>query len=232
LEKTQTEERVKRVSLLVSLAGLWIVCSCTPEDSERCGDGFIYDDGECIALDTDTDTFPYEEVQTIGSACTCQGPDCAQMDVPVPAAETIIGCDDTPDDWTGGVRVCLRTYTGDMAPSTYFANGYCSVMAVRCTGDDLICGSAEVGQFTSMTACPAGTVLLESTVEVSVQSMSATIENKICAAGCATDEDCRTTETDPVLDDEPTQYQCVDRSGVTFCYDPRNLSPGDAATSF
>ena len=169
--------------------------------------------------------------QDIGSACSCEGDECQQAGVPKPASGTIVGCDDVPADWTGADRVCLRTYEGPLATNTYFANGYCSLMATRCTGADLICSSAVFGDYDAMTSCPAGTVLLESSQEVDVFGQQATIGSKTCAAGCSGDDDCRGGEPDPVVD-EVTQYACIDKDGVKFCYDPRNLPADYTATAF
>jgi len=38
-------------------------------------------------------------------------------------------------------------------------------------------------------------------------------------------------EPDPVVD-EVTQYACIDKDGVKFCYDPRNLPADYTATAF
>ena len=169
--------------------------------------------------------------QVIGSACTCTGSDCDQMGVPKPASGTIVGCDDVPTDWTGAAQVCLRTYEGTLATNTYFANGYCSLMATQCTGADLICNSAVFGEYDNMTTCPQGTVMVEASQDVDVFGNTATIDNKNCVATCESDADCRTGEHDPVVD-EDTQYQCIDKDGVKFCYDPRNLPDVYTATAF
>jgi hypothetical protein len=83
-----------------------------------------------------------------------------------------------------------------------------------------------------MTSCPAGSVMISDTQNVDVFGQQATIQNKTCVRTCAGNADCRTGETDPVLANEAAQYQCVDKGGVKFCYDPRNLSSSYTATSF
>ncbi|HUU03184.1 MAG TPA: hypothetical protein VM425_17255 [Myxococcota bacterium] len=169
--------------------------------------------------------------QGIGSACSCDGQECEQTGVPKPADGTILGCDDIPIDWTGGARVCMRTYEGALATNTYFANGYCGLMATKCTGADLICNSAVFGDYDNMTACPQGSVMLVASQDVDVFGYQATIDNKTCVAACESNADCRTGEHDPVVDDA-TQYQCIDKDGVKFCYDPRNLPDTYTATAY
>jgi hypothetical protein len=181
--------------------------------------------------DTDVDG-NVAQGQWIGSACSCTGQGCDQMGVPVPNGGTIEGCDDVPTDWTGGDKACMRSYGGDFANNTYFANGYCSLMATACEGDSLICDSAVMGDFAAMTECPAGTVMIQDTQEVTVMTATATLQNKNCAITCTGAGQCREDEVDPVFNDEPTQYECIDKNGVQFCFDPRNLSPDYTATEF
>jgi hypothetical protein len=127
--------------------------------------------------------------------------------------------------FVGADLVCLRSYAGALATHTYFANGYCGLMSTFCDGDDMICDSAEFGDYDTMDGCPAGYVLIEFSQDVTVFSIyNATISNKICAKTCTEDDQCRTDETDPIWDGAATQYTCVDdKDPVKFCYDPRNL---------
>lgn len=167
----------------------------------------------------------------VGSACECTGQGCDNMSVPVPNGGTIVGCDDVPTQ-TGAELVCMQTYSGGLATDTWFANGFCSLMATTCTGAALICDSAVFGDYDTMVACPAGMVMIEDTQEVDVFNNQATIQNKLCAPSCTTSADCREGEEDPKLYDEVTQYQCVDKGGVKFCYDPRNLGTTYTVTQF
>jgi hypothetical protein len=105
-------------------------------------------------------------------------------------------------------------------------------MATTCTGAALICDSAVFGDYATMTSCPAGSVMISDSQAVDVLGQQATIQNKLCVRACAGNGDCRTSETDPALNDEATQYQCIDKGGVKFCYDPRNLSASYTATAF
>ncbi|MDX9720803.1 MAG: hypothetical protein RBU37_08640 [Myxococcota bacterium] len=173
--------------------------------------------------------------QWLGAPCQCEsvpGNDCDQMGVPLPNGGQKNGCDNVPDSWTGADKVCLRSYGGSLANKTYFANGYCSLMATSCSGSELICGSAVMGSYEQMVACPAGGVLVSGSQAVSVFGQNATVQNKTCANPCETSDDCRSNETDPALQNQPTQYQCIDKDGVKFCYDPRNLSGEYTATQF
>jgi hypothetical protein len=168
----------------------------------------------------------------LGEDCTCTGAACAQMGVPKPASGTIVGCEQVATGVAGTALVCLRSYGGDLATKTYFANGYCALMATTCTGASLICDSAVFGDYASMTSCPTGSVMISDSQAVDVFGQQATIQNKVCARACAGNGDCRTGETDPALNNEAAQYQCIDKGGVKFCYDPRNLSGSYTATSF
>ena len=51
-------------------------------------------------------------------------------------------------------------------------------------------------------------------------------------SGCDSNDDCRNNETDPELSNEATQYHCIDKDGVKFCQDPRNLSEDYTALAF
>ena len=167
-----------------------------------------------------------------GDACHCEGNGCQQAGVPKPASPTIVGCDNVPANVTGAALVCLQTYTGSLATNTYFANGYCGLQATTCTGASLICSSAVWGDYPNMTSCPAGTALLTDSVDVTVFGQNATIQTKVCARGCTGAGQCREAETDPADNDSATQYQCMDKGGVKFCYDPRDLGPNYTAVAF
>jgi hypothetical protein len=185
--------------------------------------------------DTDTDTDADSDTDAdlgLGSSCSCEGDGCETLGVPVPNGGTIIGCDDVPTDLAGTELVCLRSYEGGMGTSTYFANGYCSLMSATCEGDSMICNNAEFGDFDSHTACPEGSVMLESSQDVSVLTWSATVTNKNCVRPCTgIDGECREGEYDPDLE-EDSQYACLDQDSVMFCYDPRNLAETYTATQF
>lgn len=185
-----------------------------------------------LFIDARYDAPPAVENQALGSDCSCSGADCDQVGVPKPAAGMIVGCDLVPTNWPGGARACFRSYDGIFATKTYFANGYCSIVATECAGAALICGSAVFGDYSGLIACPAHTVLIEDTQQVNVAGQMATVRTKLCAASCTHASDCRAGEVDPIHNNETTQYNCQDRSGVKFCYDARNLGASYTATAF
>src|SRR5512133_2108501 len=119
-------------------------------------------------------------MDSLGGDCTCEGSDCVNTGVPVPSGGdngTIVGCGDVATDVTGAELVCLKTYDGNLANKTYFANGYCALQATQCDGDDIICNTAVWGDYAGMTSCPAGSVLVAATTEASVMGIyNATID--------------------------------------------------------
>ena len=63
--------------------------------------------------------------------------------------------------------------------------------------------------------------------------MQATVDSKVCVPLCTGAEgECRPGETDPLLGDEASQYQCCEVDGVQFCYDPRNLTGTETVEAF
>jgi hypothetical protein len=172
----------------------------------------------------------------LGAPCVCEGEACSTFGVPQPNRGAILGCAEVPASYGGGQKVCLRSYVGERANPTYFANGYCALMATQCEGSSLICSNARFGDHAAMTRCPPGSVRIEATEHVRVElgllgTHTATLQTRICAAACQDDSACRVGEYDPVLD-APGQYQCVLEDGVGCCYDPRSLSPEHALTAF
>ncbi len=214
--------------ILISLS----LISCVLTQDDRCGDGYDFFEGACHV---DTGEAPDTGVVSdlvIGSSCSCQGDECDVFGAPSPTGGTINGCDDVPTDWPGGLRACLRSYEGTAGNDSYFANGYCSLMAANCEGNAMICGLATIGDYDAMSACPDQTVLVITTTKIDYSGMQATVDSKRCAKLCAGNEECRTDEVDPLLGDSPTQYQCIDRDGVKFCFDPRSLPEEYTATEF
>ena len=227
-----------RMQLVFTVVGSLLVglVACSPEDTaaDRCGGDYEFVDGGCVDTgqsaggdaDGDGDT---DEGGWIGAPCSCAGDGCDQMGMPVPTGGTISGCEGVPGDWTGAELACLRTNASGVGEPSWFANGFCTVMAVECEGASTICDGSDVGSFDSMTACPAGSALITGSVELTVMGQTATITSKLCAPSCDDVGECREDETDPALDGEPSQYECHELDGARFCYDPRNL--GDDATA-
>jgi hypothetical protein len=170
-------------------------------------------------------------IQGLGSPCTCEGPECEQMGFPDPTGGPIIGCDDVPTNIPGAELACMRTYQSDIA-NTFFANGYCSLIATQCTAMPMVCDALIFGDYDNMTSCPAGSVMITDIQLFVIMEFEVPIPTKNCAASCQSSNECREEEVDPVLGNEPTQYDCLDYDGVKFCYDPRNLSGEYTATQF
>ena len=226
---------------VVGLLLFWSVASCTPANQDRCGKGFEYIDGGCFktsAGDADTDGDGDADGDSgapaangIGAPCSCTGDGCAIMGMPIPTGGAIVGCDDVPKSWPGAVLACMRSYNGDSSTSMYFANGFCTLEASQCQGSTTVCQMAQVGSYADMTGCPKGSVMLTASGQVSTPAGNATIDNKMCAPSCSGNGDCRDSETDPVFNNEKTQYQCIDKNGTRFCDDPRNLKGDYTVTS-
>jgi hypothetical protein len=126
----------------------------------------------------------------------------------------------------------MRSYNGGLGPNTYFANGYCSLFGTKCTGEAFLCDSATFGDYAAFTACPAGSVMVKDTQQLDIMGYQATLDNKNCAKGCTADADCRTGETDSVYNGAASQYACLDKGGVKFCFDPRDLTNAYTAEQF
>lgn len=218
--------------------------SATMVDTATVADTATIPDSATTLPDTasDTDTADVGGTDTvtvgdgnIGASCSCSDAACEMAGVPIPnGGDAIVGCDGVPTDHAGA-RVCLRSYAGETVTKTYFANGYCALQSIgNCVGADLVCGSASFGDYATMTSCPAGTVMIEMNVETSMAGglLSATMDSRACVKSCTTDAECRVGETDAAFGGEVSQYGCIDKDGVKFCYDPRNLSDTYSATLF
>jgi hypothetical protein len=226
-----------RSTLLLILAPATILLGpvgCSPEDTDedRCGGDYAYIDGGCIdtaAGDTDSGS---SANGWLGAPCACTGDECEMMGMPMPTGGTITGCENVPTPWTGAELGCMQTNASGLGPESWFANGYCTLMAVDCEGDATLCDDGDVGDLSAMTACPAGSAMLTGSGELDVMGFSAVLTSSLCAPLCETNDDCRVGETDPDLGGEPSQYECHELDGVRFCYDPRNLSDDATAVAY
>jgi hypothetical protein len=135
------------------------------------------------------------------------------MHKPAPDPEEVTFVDCEPGTITGATIACFLSYEGGLGTTTYYQDGYCALSSTSCENNPALCSTAEYGDYDAHVACPAGTVMLRTTTEVTVP-VAMTIHSKICVASCATDADCR------------TGYECIDKDSVMFCYDDRNI-PGD-----
>ncbi len=228
----------------------YLATGCAISDADRCLDGFYFEDNHCFKetdtaddTDTTTDTGPGPQTDAgadsgqvgdhgLGEACSCTAEGCDMMGVPLPGGGPITGCNNLPPNWPGANKVCLRSYTGDFGNDSFFANGYCSLMASKCEGANMICDSGNIGDYDSMDSCPPGSVMLTGSVDVVLSTLEAKIDSKYCAPSCETDAECRNDETDPVFVGASTEYQCIELDGVGFCFDPRNLTDDVSAEAF
>lgn len=117
-----------------------------------------------------------------------------------------------------------------MGAPGYFANGDCTLMALRCIGDALICSSAALGDCDAMPRCPVGSALVRTSGVVDVMGLHAELDSPLCAPLCNSEGDCRGNETDPVMGEAPAGYTCHTQDGARFCYAPRNLAADTTAT--
>jgi len=211
-----------------------IFVSCLSKDHDRCGKGYTYENGDCFVVKSAEKTDntgqdagdEIDPAQWIGSACRCNPTpesECDVSTIPMINGGEIMGCDSVPKDWPGAELACHRSYAGDLSVPFYYANGFCSLVAVGCTGDSVICDLGIVGDYEAMVSCPENSALVAWAIEISQLGLAAELSYKNCTPFCETDRDCRNTENDP-LRGEKTQYKCLEKNGVRFCQDPRNLS--------
>ena len=157
---------------------------------------------------------------TIGSACSCVGEACLKtlpgneddqrpMPSPDPAEVTFVDCE--PEQVAGAQTSCFLSYEGNLGPTTYYEGGLCAISSASCEGSALLCAQgADYGDYDTHEICPAGRVMLRTTTEMA--NLGMTVHSKICVPACEASSDCR------------TGYDCIDKDGVKFCYDERNIS--------
>lgn len=207
--------------------------SCFSDDYDRCGDDYRFERNECVKIKAESNTGSEDDAglnnanirpeKWIGSACRCEDERCSIAGVPNPYIDLSIGCEDVPDDWPGAVKACMRSYTGEFSPPLYYPQGFCTLAALRCSGDEIVCNASNIGSdYEAMTTCPKNTVLIMNHYVIDASGLYGEFDQKLCAPVCSEDSDCRVDEYDDVFD-KPGQYQCVDRNGIRFCIDPRNL---------
>ena len=175
------------------------------------------------------------ENKGLGGPCYCEGLDCVYSSLgtklEIPFKGDIVGCVELPDNWPGAVKACFRSDNNQPTSPMYFANGYCSLIAVKCIGHSLICSTATSPEmdYDTFTSCPAGMVMMSgsSLVDTGILNIKATLHSKSCFKGCDCDADCRGAELDPVFNNAEAGYQCVKKNGIGYCYDPRNLTGVD-----
>ena len=216
--------------------------SCFPDDYDRCGDGFEFRRNDCYKIESKplsddrpngagADGGAIEMEEWFGSPCTCEGDLCTIAGVPTFFLGTVVGCDNIPKEWPGAVLGCMETYTGEIGNHSYYAQGFCTLIASACEGDEIICNVGIVGDFQKMTTCPENTVMVTTDYSLSVSGLNAILYQKLCAPVCERDQDCRVDDFDETTD-SPGQYECIHQGAFSFCYDARNLADGYTAEVF
>ena len=182
--------------------------------------------GACDDGDDDNDTENSKIVKLdkwIGSPCSCEGQGCVMGEIPLPYPlkenGTIKGCENI--DMTGiegGLVACLPTISEDqsnLAPPTYFPQGYCAISAVS-TPDKTVCGmGACYGEPEKLTKCPSGSTMVASVFNYKIAGMfDVEITDKVCTKTCESDKDCNTAG----------DIHCITKENHKFCYNEKNFS--------
>jgi cysteine-rich repeat protein len=186
-----------------------------------CGNGTLdpgeqCDDGNTSSTDTCTTSCTTND-HGIGAPCTCTS-GCSDTNF---TAGTIVGCENVVvPTGSGGVRACMRSIReATSGTETYYAEGYCTIMAVTCSG--LLCGMVpQPGNYGTMT-CPAGTYRFEDSRSV----MGMTIRSRSCLLQCASDLQCRWRAYD-AFRSACGRYECSNPPGTTaveVCFDRRQF---------
>jgi cysteine-rich repeat protein len=195
-------------------------CSLLAADcgNARVDPGEECDDGNADSMDYCTTSCNIND-HGIGSPCQC--PNCYGIYV---TREPIIGCEgvDLPPG-TGGVLGCVHTMVEPYSGYQFFAaEGYCSIFALKCLGDEIDCAEVEdVGDMDTFT-CPTGYPYF------GVQCTGAGgigIMLKFCLRPCTTAAQCMWNGYDTELG-ECGRMDCVPNEGNPaehVCFDPRNF---------
>ncbi|MBW2262587.1 MAG: hypothetical protein JRG91_11490 [Deltaproteobacteria bacterium] len=182
-----------------------------PDRGEQC------DDGDADSMDGCTTSCTLND-QGIGAPCECTA-GCSPVD---PTAGTIAGCDGV-SSLTDGTRevACLRSanepYYG---VELYFAEGYCTLLALGCEGDAcaLIADIGDVHAF----SCPEGFAI----VTREDTQVGTNVTTKTCHPVCTSDSECRWNAEEDTDSPWPGcgEYACVPAGDgyENICFDPRN----------
>jgi cysteine-rich repeat protein len=197
-----------------------------------CGNGTLdageaCDDGDTDSMDDCTTSCTVND-RHIGAPCTCTGYACDRL---VPWEGTVVGCTNVAShaDSTRTLA-CLRSARETTAGvEIYFAEGYCSLVAVGCVS--MISGACDAipqtGDVSSFT-CPTG--YEEMTEARSAAGGLITVTTKSCHVICSSDADCRwkaEEETGSPWYGSCGEYRCVPRgdTGAHICVDEQNFPP-------
>jgi cysteine-rich repeat protein len=193
-----------------------------------CGNGSLdpgeaCDDGDADSFDACTTSCTVND-HHIGAPCRCTGSGCSALDF---TAGTITGCSAMSglEDSTRTLGCVRSSYDSTYSVSVYGAEGYCTLMAISCTGS-WMCVFAPTTGDVSRFACPSGYVVAtETRVELGM-----TITTKSCMVACTSDRDCRWNAEE--LSGSPWypgcgEWRCIPRGdgGAYICGDDRNYTP-------
>jgi cysteine-rich repeat protein len=195
-------------SLVMSLCG-----NSTVDPGEQCDDGNTDSFDDCTTSCTIND-------HNIGAPCRCTA-DCDDIDM---TAGTIEGCENVvaPGDGTAELACGRSINNTTYGVQVYAAEGSCTLMAMGCTGTELICTLAPAVGNVDAFECPAPYIEGTDVREI----MGATITTKLCGVPCDSQTDCRWNAVeapDSPWAGECGQWQCLysEDAGVNLCNDPR-----------
>lgn len=208
---TVTELCAMGTSCLGDCSMLEATCGDAAHDQgERC------DDGNLDSMDLCTTSCTVNN-KNIGAPCTCSGPQCSNYDYTV---GDIQGCENVQvPTGSGGVLACLRTPSFLPGSMPYYAEGYCSIIALTCEGS--LCGMVpSVGDMTSF-ECPGGSYEHTGTSDF----FGTTLTYKVCLQACSSPSECRWNAMESA-DGPCGGMDCIslpEDPSVKVCDDPRNF---------
>jgi hypothetical protein len=182
-----------------------------PEAGEQCDGSAPENTLECTSSCNIND-------HGIGAPCRC----ISNCDEPAFWLRTSEGCESVPTEGTGGESVCIETMTFPPFGSIYGAEGYCTLMALRCEGDPTTCDiiSPEPGDIDAL-SCPGGSY---ERMLVAV-AFGATFTIKLCSKICTSDSECRWNAWDEEEGECGMErcFQVPEEPETSICVDERNL---------
>jgi cysteine-rich repeat protein len=195
----------------------------------ECGDGApdpgeACDDGDADSMDACTTSCTVND-NHIGAPCECSGTACDDLD---PTAGTITGCSAVaPLADSSRTLACVRSaYDRTYGIEMYFAAGYCTLLAISCSGS-ILCGLVPTTGDTSTFSCPTGYAV---TTETRNPLGSMIVTTMSCLVECTSDSDCRWNEEETSYSPwagDCGEYRCIPQgdAGELVCTDARNYTP-------
>jgi hypothetical protein len=182
------------------------------DPGERCDDGNLDSMDRCTTSCTSND-------RNIGAPCTCSGAGCSDLDF---TAGVIQGCENvavTPG--SGGELACIRTPSWyPVSNLGYYAEGYCSLIAVICEGGGICSMVPSVGDLDTF-SCPSGYAEHAGTLV----TLGVTVTYKVCLLTCDSPSQCRWNAKEEASG-QCGGMDCIplpEDPSVRVCNDPRNF---------